>query len=227
MPRLNVFIVIVFLLFPCYSKADWSLTASLASDYLFNGISQTDNSAAVQAGVTWSADPGFYLGSWSSNVKLSGAADTELDFYAGYFAQLTPQTSLDLGISQYTYYGNSSSEQLNYAESYIKLAIADTGLKLWYSNNYFGTGARHYIVMLDHTFELSEKLSLLIAVDKSTSLDIDKWQWQENDKDYHHGQISVLYSYQTFEVSVGIHSTDLHSYGETKFLLTLSKNFTW
>ena len=41
---------------------------SMASDYLFRGISQTGGDAAIQGGLDYSHSSGFYLGTWGSNV---------------------------------------------------------------------------------------------------------------------------------------------------------------
>jgi len=214
-------------LFPFSLSAQWSSNITLANDYLFNGISQTDNKAALQAGITGSLDNGFYFGGWSSNVELANQADVELDAYIGYSHSLKNSISIDLGISQYTYHGKNNSDMLNYAELYLKWNFKNTDLNFWYSWDYFGTGARHYIVMLNHTFKISDDLSLLIGVDKSTSLDSNKWQWQANDKDYVHGQIAGIFSYQKLDFSLSIQVTDLDTLGETKLLFTVSKQFNW
>jgi|TARA_R110002050_G_scaffold124942_2_gene244312 uncharacterized protein (TIGR02001 family) len=62
-----------------------STTVNATSDYTFNGVSQTDNSPALQASLDYAADDGWYVGAWASNVDFGGGDDTwlELDFYAG------------------------------------------------------------------------------------------------------------------------------------------------
>ena len=44
-------------------------SATLVSDYVFRGVSQTNQDPAVQAGVEWAADNGFYVGTWGSNIS--------------------------------------------------------------------------------------------------------------------------------------------------------------
>ena len=47
-----------------------ALTAnvSLVSDYRFRGVSQSFRRPAVQGGVDWAHDSGFYVGTWASTV---------------------------------------------------------------------------------------------------------------------------------------------------------------
>lgn len=222
------FIAVIFTLTclaPCNAAADWSGNVSLANNYLFNGISQTDDDVALQAGITWSAENGLYLGSWASNIDYGAQANLEIDFYLGYAHSFNQQHSIDTGISQYTYHGSSSSEALNFSEFYLKYHFTNTSLSFWYSTDYFASGARHYIMMASHTFTFTEQLSVLISIDKSTSLDEEKWLWQNQDKDYVHGQITASFVYSSFDFSLGLHNTDLANNNDAKLLLSLSYSF--
>jgi uncharacterized protein (TIGR02001 family) len=40
----------------------------LVSDYIFRGISQTQNQPAIQGGFDYNHASGFYVGTWASNV---------------------------------------------------------------------------------------------------------------------------------------------------------------
>ena len=60
------------------SPISWSVAAT--SDYVFRGASQTDEGPALQAGLTYTAPAGFYVGAWASNVDFgSGGPNVELD----------------------------------------------------------------------------------------------------------------------------------------------------
>ena len=74
-------------------------TVSLASDYVFRGVSQTNKDPALQGGIeilieSRARDSGFYAGAWGSNVSwlsdLPGdiSSSLELDGYVGYRAKL-------------------------------------------------------------------------------------------------------------------------------------------
>jgi uncharacterized protein (TIGR02001 family) len=65
---------------------DFSYNLSVTSDYVWRGISKDNDLAALQGGVDY-AHGLFYVGTWLSNVDLTGAngkpAKTEWDLYAG------------------------------------------------------------------------------------------------------------------------------------------------
>src|SRR5262245_51834382 len=62
----------------------WSATLTGTSDYVFRGISQTDNDPTIQGsiGATYGM---FYAGIWASGLDWSGDPDAQLevDWYGG------------------------------------------------------------------------------------------------------------------------------------------------
>ena len=50
------------------SPFTWSVSA--VSDYVWGGVSQTDEDPTAQAGLTYSHDSGFYAGVWGSGVDF-------------------------------------------------------------------------------------------------------------------------------------------------------------
>lgn len=44
------------------AHAEVSGSITLTSDYLFRGVTQTDEQPALQGGVEWAHDSGFYVG---------------------------------------------------------------------------------------------------------------------------------------------------------------------
>ncbi|HEX5127831.1 MAG TPA: TorF family putative porin [Rhodocyclaceae bacterium] len=90
---------------------------TLASEYIYRGIAQTNRKPAVQGGMDYAAPYGFYLGTWASNISwLSDAcsagsscngpvsAPMEWDFYGGYKFDAGP-LSFDFGVLKYYYPG--------------------------------------------------------------------------------------------------------------------------
>ena len=68
-----------------------SANLTFTTDYVFRGLSQTDEKFAVQGGFDWeSANYGIYIGTWASNVSWTSALDggdsssAEVDVYAGW-----------------------------------------------------------------------------------------------------------------------------------------------
>ncbi|MDH3979027.1 MAG: TorF family putative porin [Gammaproteobacteria bacterium] len=94
--------------------AEISGNVTLASDYAFRGISQTGNQLAVQGGLDYSHESGFYAGTWASNVDstfFGGAQDPqiELDLYAGYSGEMSNGIGYDFGVLRYQYPGGDES----------------------------------------------------------------------------------------------------------------------
>ena len=74
---------------------------TLASDYLFRGVSQTQGDTAVQ----WNLEAeknGVYGGTWGSQVDFGGEASIEYDFYGGYRWE-NDAVGVDVGLIQYNY----------------------------------------------------------------------------------------------------------------------------
>lgn len=87
----------------------FSANIGFTSDYIFRGISQTSGNPAVQGGVDFAHDSGFYAGLWGSNVSWIAdfnpgvSSSLELDTYFGFRNELKNGFSYDLGFIRYNY----------------------------------------------------------------------------------------------------------------------------
>ena len=89
-------------------------TFAVTSDYLFRGISQTNEEPAFQAGLTYTTPFGVYIGTWTSNVDYgAGDPDWEVDGFLGYNTDLGTNWNFDVMVNRYQYLGAGAS---NYAE---------------------------------------------------------------------------------------------------------------
>lgn len=98
-------------------------SVALVSDYRFRGVSQSDEEAAIQAGITITHESGFYAGFWSSNLAgwgTFGGPNLELDLIGGYKRSLGSGTAIDVGLTWYTYPGGA--DLTDFAEGYVKLS---------------------------------------------------------------------------------------------------------
>jgi uncharacterized protein (TIGR02001 family) len=86
-------------------KFTYSFSLTGTSDYVFRGISQTENEPAIQGALNVGYGI-FYAGLWASNVDFDVVADAsaEIDYYAGIKPTWGPAT-FDLGIIYYTFPG--------------------------------------------------------------------------------------------------------------------------
>lgn len=227
----QLFIALPFTLLSTTAAANWSTTITAASDYTFNGVSQTDSDPAIQASLDYAFDNGVYAGIWASNVDIIGLDDIdfELDAYVGRFMQLNEQVSLDYGIAYYTYQGDGSD--FNYGEAYTKFGYASdygqTELNFWYSWDYFGSGAGHVISQIAHTYELAPNHALRASFDISNSLDGKKYAWDSNEKkSYNHYRLAYKTSYEGFNIEVAAENTSLdYDYTDERLVLAVSRTF--
>jgi len=83
---------------PCTTAANVGLT----TDYVFRGISQSNEEAAVQGGVDFTCGR-FYLGVWASSI-YAAEGTTEIDIYGGIKGKAGP-VNWDLGLIYYYYPG--------------------------------------------------------------------------------------------------------------------------
>lgn len=103
-------------------KLDLSVTLGGTSDYVFRGISQTDENPAAQGSIDLSYGL-FYAGVWASNVDFgTGSPNAEIDFYAGIKPTMGPgpfwgPVTFDLGVIYYAYpSADDDGAELDYVE---------------------------------------------------------------------------------------------------------------
>lgn len=87
---------------------------TVASEYLYRGIAQTDGAPALQGGFDYSHSSGVYLGFWGSNVSWVsdtglGSASLEMDVYGGY-KMAFGDFGLDVGVLTYNYPGSGKAD---------------------------------------------------------------------------------------------------------------------
>ena len=99
--------------------ADWSISgnATLASDYVFRGYTQTDAGPAIQGSLDLSHNNGFFTGIWGSNVEQDpevpvnyDGASTEFDVYLGWKGKINSKgLKLTARAIRYTYPGTHNN----------------------------------------------------------------------------------------------------------------------
>jgi uncharacterized protein (TIGR02001 family) len=84
---------------------------TLASEYIYRGIGQTNRKPALQGGFDYAHASGLYAGVWGSNISwLSDwgggiSSSVELDVYGGYKGAFSEDLSYDVGVLTYNYPG--------------------------------------------------------------------------------------------------------------------------
>ncbi|WP_081639622.1 TorF family putative porin [Euryhalocaulis caribicus] len=114
----------------------------LASNYMYRGLSVSDDGPQLQGSFTWAHDSGFYAGVWASNTSAGGEGNSvEIDPFVGFAGTVGDSgVGYDIGFWYYSFPG--SVADLDYWEIYgilsYTLGEADLGASVWYAKNYFG-----------------------------------------------------------------------------------------
>jgi uncharacterized protein (TIGR02001 family) len=125
--------------------------AALVTDYRFRGISFSDEDIAVQGGIDFAHESGFYIGTWGSSIEDSPVfGHTELDVYAGWSGEVASGLSLDVGVLGYLYpngnVGNADYWEIYGSLSYsIGIAEITTGVAYNPSQNSIGSDDNIYV----------------------------------------------------------------------------------
>jgi uncharacterized protein (TIGR02001 family) len=130
-----------------------SYNIGAVSDYRYRGISQSARKPALQGGIDFTTNSGFYLGTWASTIRwikdssfpgASAKGSLEVDVYAGYKGAINDMFSFDVGGLQYWYpdnsYKNITGTNANTFELYGAVSAGPATLKYSHSlTDLFGT----------------------------------------------------------------------------------------
>ncbi|MFD0986700.1 TorF family putative porin [Methyloligella solikamskensis] len=87
-------------------ELELSANTALTTDYVFRGLTQTQENPAISGGFDASYNI-FYAGVWASNVDFGGDDNIEIDYYAG-VAPTFMGVDFDFGVLAYTYPGGET-----------------------------------------------------------------------------------------------------------------------
>ncbi len=130
---------VVLLASASIAQAEITGNASVVSDYNWRGITQTAGDPAIQGGIDYAHESGFYAGAWGSNVDFGDCCDENLetDLYFGWSGG--EDITWNVGFIYYLYPG---AEGLNFPEIYGSLGWKWLTGKISYSNDFGNTTSR-------------------------------------------------------------------------------------
>jgi uncharacterized protein (TIGR02001 family) len=145
-----------------------SANVSLANDYIWRGVSQTNERAAISGGFDYSHDfdpVSWYIGTWGSNVDPTFFGGThspsmELDLYTGFTGE-AGDFSYDAGWLRYFYPGGSSNATTEWK---LGGAWKWLGVTYYYSNDWFGTHNDSSRIEGSFDYELPYEIALSASV---------------------------------------------------------------
>lgn len=199
------------------SAGSFSVTPTIASDYDFRGVTQTDGNVAFQLGGTYSFDNGFYAGVWGSNVDYNTPKpDIELDYFVG-FAGETDMFGYDLGVNYYTYLDAGSA---NTFEAYAGISKDWFSAKLWYSPDVGSSDESSIYLEGNGNYALPSNFSLLAHIGYSTS---------DAFSDYLDYSVGVGYSINNIDLAVKYVDNDMDLVGDSRgaVIATISTTLPW
>ena len=137
------------------AKAELEFNVGVFSDYILWGQSITENSAAVQGGVDYGHESGFYLGTWWST--LGPGEGQEVDLYAGYEFEAG---GLDFDIG-YVYYYYPALDKADYGDIYGSVGYGPVYFSANYAihadeSDYEGS----YVLAIGGGYEIMPSISL-------------------------------------------------------------------
>ena len=192
-------------------SADWAVNAAVGSDYVFRGVSQTEEDPAISAGVDLTAGS-FYAGAWASNVSFVGDDDTnaEVDLYGGFRTEPVGW-NMDLGVVGYFYTSQPNGADYDYVE--LKAAAsravgpATVGAAVYWSPDFFGAAEDEATyVEANAAFSPAGKWTVSGALGR---------QFVSSDFDYTTWNVGAAYALtDNLAVDIRYHDTDEHEFGE-------------
>jgi uncharacterized protein (TIGR02001 family) len=207
------------------ANAGLTVTPTLASDYDFRGVSQTDpgqdGDVAFQLGATFAAENGFYVGAWGSNVDFgSPKPDLEFDYFAGFAGTAPAGFGYDVGVVYYTYPGASSS---NTFEVYGGITKDWFNAKLWFSPEVANTDDSAFYLETNLTFPLPQGFAVTGHLgygigDTTVSFVPDETL------DY---SVGVTKSLGNFALAVKYVDVDLNGWPGNRVVATISTTLPW
>lgn len=185
--------------------AEVSANVALTTDYIFRGISQSDEHPAIQGGFDYTHDAGVFAGVWGSTVDFDdgGQASMELDYYVGYGGEYK---GLEYELS-YTYYDypGASRVHYDYQELGAKLSYQWLSGGLTFSDDYFAESGSYYYPWAGVDLELPQDFALGVRAGYNSIDDNDRF----GTDDYLDWSVSITKSYLELDWGLSYVDTDL------------------
>lgn len=200
---------------------DIAFNVAATTDYVFRGVSQTNEDPAISGGIDLTAGS-FYAGAWASNVDFGDDTDLEVDLYGGFRTEAGGY-ALDFGVVGYLYGNAPGGADYDYVE--FKAAASRAigpftgGVALYVSPDFFGADDEATYLELNGAYATTAGWTLSGAVGQ---------QWLDVSDDYGTWNLGAAYALTdnlTFDVRY--HDTDIDglAIAEDRFVATIKAAF--
>jgi uncharacterized protein (TIGR02001 family) len=165
---------------PYVGKTDLSANVTGTTDYRFRGISQTQNSVALQGGVDVTTESGFYIGNWNSSVSsqvYTNGSGIENDIYGGWKKDIYKGVVVDVG--SYNYFYPRTGYSFDTYELYAAVSYGPVTARYNYAlNEYFGAsnsdGSQYYQVDVNYALPAYSKVAVVGHIGRTEVVAHDK-----------------------------------------------------
>jgi uncharacterized protein (TIGR02001 family) len=191
------------------AKAETTANISLTSDYVFRGVSLSDNGPAIQGGFDWASEL-LYAGVWGSSISDG----MEVDLYAG----VTPTTGpveWNIGAVGYFYPGaDDDIAEYDYVEFVLSASMSLTeqisigGGVYLAPENWGDTGEATYYE-INGAYQPMDALSFSAAYGNQTIEDPDGPLLVTGEDDYNTWNVGGTYALHGFSLDLRYHDTDI------------------
>jgi len=211
-------------------KGNFSANIAYTTDYVYRGITLSDDGPAVSGGFDWGYS-GFYLGTWASSISPVAGESVEIDWYGGYGGEISG-ISYSLDLLYYYYPGAASGADLDFFEfggslGYTFAAPLEPTLGFSVMHSEDGTGGT------DSETYYKSNLDLSLPAEFGLSF---TYGYQDFDEDkvgingYNHWGVDISKSLSIFDFTIGYSDTDSNGEsfegdGTEKIVFTVGASF--
>ena len=206
--RMTLGVALVLALAPALAAhAEVTATVTGTTDYVWRGVSQTDEKPALQLGVEYEHESGLYAGTWGSNVDfdedVSDPAHFEIDLYAGWRGETEGGLGWDIGVLRYLY--PDTTEDFDYNGLVVSATYGIFTFEVDYSNDVFASGENGFYYNLGVSHEIPDLFTVAASVGYS---DFDKEVNGEGAPDsYVDWRIGISRSLWDFDLDLSYYDT--------------------
>lgn len=181
---------------------------TIATDYMYRGVSQTMSGPTLQAELSVEHDSGWYGWVWASNVDFDAAgnpddgADLEVNVAVGYHHEVSDSLALSVEGVAYVFPGTKTGYDYDYAEWLLGLQLHDQHRLIFgYSKSAFGTSDTGRFYAASTTFDMTSRARLDIELghyDLHDALDFS----------YGYAEVSFVYDAEPLQWRLSYFTTD-------------------
>ncbi len=220
MKRIFTLLVCLYIASPV-AQADVSANVGVTSNYVFRGLTQTNNDPAVQGGIDYTHDSGFYAGAWASQVDLpkggrnsQDVTGLEVDGYVGLSSELQGGGRFDLGAIQYSY---TDVDKGDTRELYFGLGFGPFSGTFYWGDDTNLSASRYQYLDLKYKLDLGDEVGL--------TLHYGHYDSRGSNSDYNDISASLKKTILGADVSVTATAEDHRNSKREKLFMTITKTF--